>query len=128
VKLSTACGVVDGKPGREAVDGRFPQHGKESRFRTSNGRLTVGMTWEEAQEEEAYAHMVEEILSSHKGEIIDELLESHKDEIIDEFISERMTAYYRHHPNLTVPADTPPSSHSPTRPKPRDGRGRRGDA
>jgi hypothetical protein len=60
----------------------------------------VGMTWEEAQEEEAYGHMVEEILSSHKGEIIDELLKSHKDEII----SERMTAYYRHHPNLTVPA------------------------
>ena len=65
---------------REAVDGRFPQHGKESRFRTSNGRLTVGMTWEEAQEEEAYGHMVEEILSSHKGEIIDELLESHSAE------------------------------------------------
>jgi hypothetical protein len=36
--------------------------------------------------------MVEEILSSHKGEIIDEILESHKDDIIDEFFSERMTA------------------------------------
>ena len=31
---------------------------------------------------------------------------SHKDDIIDEFISERMTAYYRHYPNLSVPADT----------------------
>ena len=38
------------------------------------------MTWEKAQAEEAYAHMVEEILSSHKGEIIDELLESHSAE------------------------------------------------
>ena len=66
----------------------------------------MSMTWEEAQEEEAYAHMVEKILSSHKGEIIDDFLESHKEDIIDEFISERMAAYYRHHPNLTVPADT----------------------
>ena len=72
----------------------------------ATGDLTVSMTLEEAQEEEAYAHMVEEILSSHKGEIIDEFIESHKDNIIDEFISERMTAYYRHHPNLTAPADT----------------------
>jgi len=66
----------------------------------------VGMTWEEAQEEEAYDHMVEEILSSHKNEIIDEFLESHREDIIGNFISERMTAYYRHHPNRTVPADT----------------------
>jgi hypothetical protein len=85
---------------------QFLQNGNGTRFRTSNGRLTVSMTWEEAQAEEAYDHMVEEILSSHKDEIIDKFLESHKDDIIDEFISERMTAYYRHHPNLTVPADT----------------------
>jgi hypothetical protein len=36
------------------------------------------MAWEEAQQEEAYAHMVEEIFSSQKDEIIDEFLESHK--------------------------------------------------
>jgi hypothetical protein len=72
----------------------------------------MSITWEEAQQEEAYAHMVEEILSSHKEEIIDQYLASHKediideDDIIDEFISRRMTAYYRDHSNLTVPADT----------------------
>ena len=65
----------------------------------------MSMTWEEAQGEEAYDRMVEEILSSHKDEIIDEFLQSHKDDIINDFISERMTAYYRNHPNLTVPAD-----------------------
>jgi hypothetical protein len=65
----------------------------------------VSMTSEEAWEEEAYDHMVEEILASHKNEIIEEILASHKDEIIDEFISERMSSYYQDHPNLTAPAE-----------------------
>jgi hypothetical protein len=63
------------------------------------------MTWEEAQEEEAYSRMVDEILASHKDDIIDEFLTEHKDDIINEFISERMNSYYLNAPNLTAPAD-----------------------
>ena len=66
----------------------------------------MSMTWEEAQEEEAYSRMIDEILASHKDDIIDEFLAEHKDDIIDEFLSERMTSYYRDNPDLTASADT----------------------
>jgi hypothetical protein len=66
----------------------------------------VSITWEEAQEEEAYSRMVDEILASHKDDIIDEFLAEHKDDIINDFLSERTKSYYRDHPNLTVSADT----------------------
>jgi hypothetical protein len=64
------------------------------------------MTWEEAQQEEAYDRMVDEILASHKDDIIDEYLAQHKEDIIDEFISERMHSYYLNTPHITASADT----------------------
>ena len=65
----------------------------------------MSMTWEEAQEEEAYSRMVDEILASHKDDIIDEFLTKHKDDIIEDFISERMNSYYLNTPNITAAAD-----------------------
>jgi hypothetical protein len=65
----------------------------------------VSMTWEEAQEEEAYSRMVDEIIASHKDDIIDEWLAEHKEHIIEDFISERMNAYYLNTPHLTSSAD-----------------------
>lgn len=50
----------------------------------------MSMTPEDAWREEAYDHMVEEIL------------ELHREDIIDEFVSERMALYYRNHPDLTT--------------------------
>lgn len=54
----------------------------------------MSMTPDEAQREEAY------------GRMIDEILESHRDEIIDEFVSERMASYYKNNPNLTAAAES----------------------
>jgi hypothetical protein len=54
----------------------------------------VSMTPEDAWQEEAYDHMVAEIL------------ESHKDDIISEFVSERMASYYRSHPDVTAQAQS----------------------
>lgn len=48
----------------------------------------MGMTLEDAWQEEAY------------DRIVDEVLETHRDEIIDEFRSERMASYYHEHPDL----------------------------
>jgi len=54
----------------------------------------MGMTPEDAWREEAYDHMVEEILASHR------------EDIIDEFVSERMVSYYRNHPDLTTATES----------------------
>lgn len=54
----------------------------------------MGMTPADAWQEEAYDHMVEEIL------------ESHRDDIIDEFVSERMASYYLNHPDLTAATES----------------------
>lgn len=66
----------------------------------------MSMTWEEAQEEEAYSRMVDEIIASHKDDIIDDFLAENKDDIVNEFLGERMNSYYKDNPNLTVAADT----------------------
>lgn len=52
----------------------------------------MSMTPDEAWQEEAYGHMVQEILHDHR------------DEIIDEFVSERMASYYKVHPDLHAAA------------------------
>ncbi len=52
----------------------------------------MGMTPEDAWQEEAYDNMVTEVL------------ENHKDEIIGEFISEKLVAYYNSNPDLTESA------------------------
>lgn len=53
----------------------------------------MSTTLEDALEEEAYARMVDDVISAHK------------DDIISDFVSERMKSYYLNNPHLTAPAE-----------------------